>query len=427
MPKGHVSKRSTDALVCEPGHDRTFLWDDRLAGFGVCAFPSGAKVYVAQYRMDGRSRRISIGDHGRLTPDEARSEAKKLLGAVERGADPAKLRREARGIRTFKEVATEFMLLHVSAKRKPRTFYEYDLILKVHLLPSLGSRRIVDLTRKDVARLHAKLSDRPVAANRCLLVISSIWNWAARRDEVPAIENPAKGIERNPEKPRERFLNNDEFARLGEALRKAESIGLPWSVDEANPKAKHAAKQEKRRTVADPFAVAAMRLLIFTGARLREILHAQWQHVDFARGMIHLQDSKTGKKPIYLSAAALEILATLPRIHGNPFVIPGGKDGAPRSDLKRPWRSIKQEAQLHGLRIHDLRHSFASVGAGASMGLPIIGKLLGHSQPQTTARYSHLQADPLLRAVNTIGATISTAMGDKSTGQQPVKLRAPRN
>ena len=293
--------------------------------------------------MDGRSRRISIGDHGRLTPDEARSEAKKLLGAVERGADPAKLRREARGIRTFKEVATEFMLLHVAAKRKPRTFYEYDRLLRVHLLPSVGSRRIVDLTRKDVARLHAKLSDRPVAANRCLLVISSIWNWAARRDEVSATENPAKGIERNPESPRERFLKNEEFARLGDALRIAETIGLPWSVNEINPNAKHAAKQENRRTVADPFAVAAIRLLIFTGARLREILHARWENVDFERRMIHLQDSKTGKKPIYLSAAALEILATLPRLHGNPYVIPGGKHGAPRSDLKRPWRSIKTE------------------------------------------------------------------------------------
>jgi integrase len=345
---------------------------------------------------------------------------------VERGADPAKLRREARGIRTFREVANEFMLLHVAAKRKPRTLYEYDRILDVHLLPSLGSRRIVDLTRKDVARLHAKLSDRPVAANRCLLVVSSIWNWAARRDEVKATENPAQGIERNPEQQRGRFLNTKEFARLGDALRMAETSGIAWLVDNTKPKAKHAAKLENQRTVADPFAVAAIRLLIFTGARLREILHAQWQHVDFARGMIHLQDSKTGKKPIYLSAAALEILAVLPRLHGNPYVIPGGNDGAPRTDLKRPWRSIRKEAQLDGLRIHDLRHSFASVGAGASMGLPIIGRLLGHSQPQTTARYSHLHADPLLRAVNTIGATISTAMGDTSAGAQPIELHGPR-
>jgi integrase len=150
--------------------------------------------------------------------------------------------------------------------------------------------------------------------------------------------------------------------------------------------------------------------LILTGARLREILHAQWQQVDFQRGVIFLADSKTGKKPIYLSAAALAILAALPRIEGNPHVIAGARDGAPRADLKKPWAAVCRAAGLEGLRLHDLRHSFASVGAGASMGLPIIGKLLGHTQAATTARYAHLDADPLRRAADTIGATIAAAM-----------------
>jgi integrase len=138
-----------------------------------------------------------------------------------------------------------------------------------------------------------------------------------------------------------------------------------------------------------------------------------------------LQDSKTGRKPIYLSAAALDILANLPRIEGNPYVVPGGKSGAPRTDLKRPWASITKAAGLNGLRIHDLRHSFASVGAGASMGLPIIGRLLGHSQPQTTARYSHLHADPLRQAADTIGSQISAAMaGDRAAKIVPLKKPA---
>jgi integrase len=207
------------------------------------------------------------------------------------------------------------------------------------------------------------------------------------------------------------------FSRLGDALRRAETEGLPWSIDPAGPKAKHVAKEKNRRTVADPFAVAAIRLLIFTGARLREILHAQWKNVDFERGIMHLQDSKTGRKPIYLSAAALEILVKLPRIEGNCYVIPGAKDGAPRVDLKRPWASITKAAGLDALRIHDLRHSFASIGVRASMGLPIIGRLLGHSQPQTTARYSHLHADPLRRAANTIGSQISAAMAGGQTAE----------
>ena len=193
-------------------------------------------------------------------------------------------------------------------------------------------------------------------------------------------------------------------------MRQAETVGLSWEIDKARPNAKHAAKLLNRRRKLDPHAVAAVRLLVLTGARLREILDAKWEHVDFERGVINLQDSKTGAKPIYLSAAALAILAALPRIEHNPYVIPGGKAGAPRSDLKKPWAAVTKAAGLDGLRIHDLRHSFASVGAGASMGLPIIGKLLGHSQPATTARYAHLDADPMRRAVETIGATIGAAL-----------------
>ena len=267
MPKGHLSKRSVEALKCR-NKDRVFLWDDHLAGFGVCSFPSGKKVYVAQFRKDGRSRRIAIGDHGRLTADEARSEAKKLLGAVETGLDPAEQRRQARAVRTFRQIADEFMRVHVKAKRKARTYYEYDRLLQVHLLPPLGSRRIIDVCRKDVARLHTKLADRPVAANRCLMILSSIWNWAARRDEVQFIDNPAQGVERYPEQSSERYLKSLELALIGEAIREAKSVGLPYDVDENNPNAKHAPKEPSRRTVIGPHAAGALRLLIFTGARL---------------------------------------------------------------------------------------------------------------------------------------------------------------
>ena len=313
------------------------------------------------------------------------------------------------------------MSKHVTLKRKDRTRYEYGLLLKVHILPVLGSRRIVDIKRHDVGRLHSSLSDRPFRANRCLALISSIWTWASRRDEVQFGDNPAKGIERNPEHGRERYLTADEFARLGDVLRIAETIGLPWSVDETKSKAKNAPKPDKRRTIADPFAVAAIRLLVLTGARLREILHAKWETVDFERGILHLADSKTGRKPIYLSSAVLDILSELPRIEGNPYVIPGDNEGAARADLKRPWAAIVKAAKLEGTRLHDLRHSFASIGAAASMGLPIIGRLLGQRQPQITARYAHLHADPLRKAADTIGATISAAMESGRTAVLPNK------
>jgi integrase len=424
MSQGRISKRSVDALACPLGKDREFLWDDALAGFGVGVFPTGRKVYVAQYRQSGRSRRANIGEHGRLTPDEARSLAKKLLGVVESGADPIEARREARAVRTFGEVAEDFMRQHVAAKRKSRTEASYREVLEKHVYPAIKLRRIIEVRRADMAKLHSAMKPTPSAANRALAVVSSIWNWAARREEVGAGANPCLGIERFAENSRERFLTSEEFARLGDALRLAETTGIEWAVDETKPKANRAPKPESRLRTLDPFAVAAIRLLILTGARLREILHAQWRHMDFERGILLLPDSKTGKKPVYLSAAALSILSALPRIDGNPHVIAGAKDGAPRVDLKKPWAAVTGAAGLEGVRLHDLRHSFASIGAGASMGLPVIGKLLGHSQPSTTARYAHLDADPMRRAVDAIGATISAAM-DKSGGSNVVPLKKP--
>ena len=423
MPAGRVSKRSIDALECPSDKDRIFLWDDALAGFGVCALKTGKKSYVAQFRKDGRSRRVAIGDHGRLTPEEARSAAKKLLGAVEAGADPVEERRAARAVKSFREVAEDFVELHVGAKRRERTKGDYIVLLNRHILPAIGGKRICDLRRLDIANMHTAISrETPVAANRALSVVSAVWAWAARRDIVPAADNPAKGLERNPEQRRERFLSPEEFGRLGEALRLAETKGLPWAVDDAKPTSKHFPKPDKRQSTADPYAVAAIRLLILTGARLREILHAQWSWVDLSRGVIFLPTSKTGAKPLYLSAAAQAVLESIPRLEGNPYIIVGSKPGAHRADLKKPWAAIIRAAGLEGLRIHDLRHSFASVGAGTSLGLPIIGKLLGHSQPTTTARYAHLDADPLRRAADRIGATI-TALMTNSTNGNIVKLR----
>ncbi len=416
MPEARITKRAVDALICPAGNDRIFIWDDDLSGFGLAAFPTGRKVYVAQYRQHGRTRRTNIGEHGRLTPEQARSEAKKVLGAVELGADPIAERKAARQVRTLQEVARDYLDLHVKAKLKGSTEGDYRALFDNHVNPILGSKRIVDIKRLDVARLHERMSATPYRANRAVAAISALWNWAARRDEVVFGDNPAKGIERFHEKGRERFLTTDELNRLGDALRLAETQGLPFDVDETKEKAKHAPKAENRRVKLDPYAVAAIRLLIFTGARLREILRAQWRYVDLERGVIFLPDSKTGKKPLYLSAAALAVLSGLPRIEGNPYLIVGAKDGAPRADLKKPWASVCRVAGLKGLRVHDLRHTFASYGAGAAMGLPIIGKLLGHAQAATTQRYAHLDADPLRRAADAIGASLSSAMEGQKRG-----------
>jgi integrase len=412
MATRRISKSTVDSLLCPPGKDRDIAWDDKLKGFGVTVYPTGLKTYVAQYRKDGRSHRVVIGKHGRLTPDEARKEAKALLGDVEKGANPAFERRTEREAPTLNKAAEGF-LAYAFAKKKAGTARGYENALRLHILPQLGTKRLTKITHGDVESLHASMADRRPQANRTLAVLSTVWSWAARHRQVDTLSNPAKGVEKYRASARERYLSKAELLRLSEELTAAETTGLPFSVDESRPKAKHAPKPKNRLRKFDRHSIAAIRLLILTGARLREILDAKWEHVDIERGMIFLPDSKTGRKPIYLSAAAAEILSALPRVDGNPYVIPGEKAGQPRADLKRPWDAICEAAGLDDVRLHDLRHSFASVGAGASLGLPIIGKLLGHSQPSTTQRYAHLDADPMRRAVETIGSTIAAAMAGK--------------
>jgi integrase len=429
MANTRITKKSVDALACPAGKDREFLWDNALSGFGVAALASGNKVYVVQYRQAGQSRRMTLGKHGPLTPDEARERAKEVLGDVARDKDPIAERRARQNVRSFKEVAEDFLRLHVAQKKKARTHEEYGRLLRLHLYPALGGKPITSITKADISRLHAGLSDRPSAGNRCLALFDTIWNWSVAKCEIEGL-TPTKGLERNPEKSRERYLTPEELRRLGKVLRDAETVGIPWVVDDQGPNAKHLPKQG-RTTIVDPHAVAAIRLLMLTGARLREILHARWDYLDWQRGMMFLPDSKTGRKTLYLSDVALGILEDLPRVEGNPYIIPGAVDGRPRADLKRPWAAILRASGLikprpkdasskrgkkspdldqPGLRIHDLRHTFASLGVGGSLGLPVVGKLLGHTQARTTQRYAHLDADPMHKAANLIGSKIAAAI-----------------
>jgi integrase len=430
-----ITKRRVDGLKAA---DREyFVWDRDLKGFGLRVQPTGEKSYVVKYRAgSGRNaptRRVTLGPVGKLTPDEARKLGKATLGSVAHGLDPAGLKAAARRAATLKELADLFLSEHVEAKRKPATASHYRDILQRIVLPELGTRQGETVTIADLARLHVRMKHRPYQANRMLAVVGSLYAFAGKRKLVPAGFNPARGIDKYPEKGRERFLSGDELGRLGDAIREAEMVGLPWSVDSSKATAKHAPKEAKRRTVIDPFSAAAIRLLILTGARLREILKLEWQHVDLERGLLFLPDSKTGAKSIILNAPALAVLARLERVGAH--VIAGQSAGTagekPRADLNRPWRSIAKRAGLAGLRIHDLRHTHASFGAAAGLGLPIIGKLLGHARASTTQRYAHLDTDPLRRASDHIGARLAAALGEpvKKSGAARLVVplrRAPR-
>jgi integrase len=406
-----LTKRIVDGLPLT-GTDYV-AWDNDVPGFGIRVRPSGAKSFIVFYRVgSGRNapmRKLTIGSIGKLTIDEARKLARQTIGKVANGADPAAQKTEARKTLTMAELADLFLSDHVEAKRKAGTVSHYRDILKRIVIPEIGTTKADRVTYSDIARVHLKWKRTPYQANRVLAVLASMFSFASKRKLLPEGFNPARGIEKYPEQGRERFLSIEELERLGAAIREAETEGVAWIVDETKPMSKHVAKAD-RRTVIGPHAVGAIRLLLFTGCRLREILHLKWEQVDFERGLLFLPESKTGKKTIVLNAPALAILNALPRL--GSYVIAGDADDKPRSDLKRPWAAVTKRAELEGLRIHDLRHSFASFGAGSGMGLPIVGKLLGHANATTTSRYAHLDADPLRRASERIGSTIAVAMGD---------------
>jgi integrase len=407
------------------------LWDVKVKGFGVRC-QRRAKIYLVKSRVNGRQRWIVIGPHGSpWTPEKARDRAKAILGDIADGVDVAALRENRKAIITVEELAIAFLAEHVDAKRKATTARGYHDILERIVLPRLGKMSVPAVEHADIARLHHALRRTPYAANRAIAVISKMFNWAEQHGHRSRSTNPCKDIEKFTEFGRERFLSATEITALAKALEASERDGTVGI-----------------------YAIAAIRLLILTGARLGEILSLRWQNVDIDQALLNLPDSKTGAKPIYLNAPALEVLAKLPRLKNNPHVIPGGKTGAGLVNLQAPWRRVRQRATfllwednteasaivaelveiihrvptapeilkeakrreielpngLLDVRIHDLRHSFASMAAAGGASLPIIGALLGHRQSTTTAKYAHLAADPLRAANDAIGERIAAAM-----------------
>lgn len=410
-----LTKRVVD--TAETRDTRYTIFDSAVPGFGLRIYPTGEKSWIFEYRAGegGRrvaKKRVTIGRVTDFTADGARKAADSLRSAVKTGNDPQGEKARRREANTVADLAETFLREHVAAKRKTSTAAHYRDVLERLVVPKLGHHKAKDVTRADVAKLHLANSATRFQANRILAVLGSMYTFGARHGLVPEDQNPARGIERFKEEPRERLLSVKELERLGAAIREAETVGVPWITDPSK-KSKHLPKLG-RDTVVGEHAAAALRLLIFTGARLREVLHLKWEHVDLERGLLLLPDSKTGRKTIVLNAPALSLLDGLTRV--GIYVIAGESAATvnerPRADLKRPWTAVSRRAGLEGVRLHDLRHNFAAFGAGGGMGLPIIGKLLGHTQPQTTARYAHLDADPLRRASDTIGATIAAAMGE---------------
>lgn len=400
-----ITKSTVDAIM--PAGKDQFVWDSDLKGFGLKVTPACRKVYIVQYRLPGQTtRRFTIGVHGSpWTPAEARKEATRLLGQVASGLDPAEEKKLARQDITIGRLCDIYLAEGTGTKRQSTLDMDRSRV-EAHVRPLLGSKRVKQLTKSDVRRFLTDIAEGKTAndrktrkqgrsiikggkgvANRTLGMLGAIMEFATERGYRP--DNPTRGVKKYREGRPARFLSNEEMVRLGDTLRSAEATG------------------------ANPYAIAAIRLLLLTGCRKNEILSLRWDAVDFGSGMLRLADSKTGAKIVHLGAPALSILANLPRQNDNPFVIVGVREETHLVNIQKTWAKVRKAAGIDDVRIHDLRHSFASVAARSGESLLVIGKVLGHATSAATTRYAHLTDDPVKAASASTADQISGFMNSR--------------
>ncbi len=378
MPK--LTKRRVDAS--RPKASDYFVFDSELPGFGLRVLPSGKKSYLVQYRCQGRTRRYTFGRHGPMTPEAARKEATALIAAIRGGGDPSGARHRKNTAPTMVELAARFLQDHVARHCKASTAGEYERSIRLFINPALGQRKVADVSRADVAVLHQEMQDTPYQANRTLGVLSKMFNLAEAWGMRPDGTNPSRHVKKYPEEKKERFLSPEEYADLWQVLEDVEQEGSePSSV------------------------ITALRLLMLTGCRLREILTLKWNYLREQR--LDLPDSKSGKRTIHLGSESRDLLRNVERKEGNPYVICGANPGAHLTDLQKPWRRIRKRAGLDDVRIHDLRHSFASAALASGESITMIGKLLGHASLQSTMRYAHLAEESVRDAADRVASSVA--------------------
>jgi len=379
--RAKLTKKGIDALQAPPPGTKCYtVTDTEDDGLRLRVFESGKKRFALEYRRGAAVRWYTFGTYGDMTIDQARKEASALRARIAKGFDPADAKARDRVAPTFGEFADRW-LERAKTRKKPASIRNDELLLRLYLKPAFGRRKVRDVRRADVEQLRDKLKDKTTTANRVLALASTIFNAAEAQDERDQNTNPCRHVERYRERKVERPLTVDELQAL-------------WATLATSNEA--------------PAAVAAIRLLVLTGLRCGEVLALRWNDVDTEGARLHLRDSKTGARRVVLSAEAVELLDSLPRTAEHVF--PGGKAGEPLADLTHPWVRIRRAAGLEGVRLHDMRHNFASAGIAAGLSLPEVGKLLGHRSVATTQRYAHLIEQYERQATARVAANITAAI-----------------
>ena len=376
-----LSKRTIDRLTVERAS--AVFWDSELPGFGIRVHATGRKLFVAQARTPGGlPKRATVGRYEDMDAEDARLKAAGTIDRIRRGRDPVPPAPEAP---TVADLAARFMAAHVEVNCKPATVETYRSLLRLHILPELGVLGLSEVDRSHVSALHYGLRDTPSRANQSVGVFSKMFKLAVAWGMTPARPNPCRSVRRYKERSRERFLSEDEYARLGRVLFEAEAEGSPMAS-----------------------AVAAVRLLLLTGCRRNEILMLKWDDVDRTAGELRLSDSKSGPRRVPLTRAVERVLARIPRAEGNPWAIAGEKPGDRLRRIDPLWNRLRARAGLDGLRLHDCRHSFASQALAIGESLSAISRVLGHKTVMTTVKYAHLARDTERASAAKVGDSIGS-------------------
>jgi integrase len=392
-----ITEKTIKSLKAPASGNRIY-YDEQVGGFGVRVTAGGAISFILTYWTRGRQRRHTIGRHPEMNATAAREEAIRLRDEIRRGGDPLRdkeLRREAP---TIADLYNDYIERHAKIHLRPNTIRSAEGMATKHILPKIGHIKVADLTRRDVEELHNSVKDAPYQANRVRALLSKMMNlakaWEWRDD------NPCEGVPKFREEKRERWLSTQEIERLCDALDKYSNESV------AN----------------------AIRLMLLTGARKSEALTARWEDFNLELGVWtkpshHTKQKRTEHVP--LSAPAVQLLASMKeKADGNPHLFPGDVAEQPLNEIKWAWAKLCKQAKIENVRIHDLRHTYASHLVSSGMSLPIVGRLLGHTQPQTTARYAHLADDPLRQATNRFASIVAAARSRQRA--EVVPLRSDR-
>lgn len=385
MPKVALSKSFIDHATCDPARAKIDYFDADQRGFLLEVRRSGGMTFYQRYADErGRERQFKIGPADAISLDQARKKARLILAQAVLGADPQARRRELREIPTLAELVRDRYLPHVKAYK--RSWRTDETVFRVHILPVLGSKPIDEISGDAIADLIQQMRDKGYASgttNRVLILIRFIFNLARKWKIAGVRDNPTGGLSTAPDVQRDRFLTHEETKRLIASI----------NIDE-------------NRSAAHTFM-----MLLLTGARRNEVSHAKWDYIDWERRTLLVPVSKSGKpRVIALNGQAMALLRSIPRIDGNPYIFPSPITGRPCPSLHFPWTRIKQRAILDDLRLHDLRHSFASFLVNEGVSLYVVQGLLGHTQPRTTQRYAHLAQDTLNSAAEVVANVIAGAI-----------------